>query len=263
MNLYLQKKIIIVTGGASGIGKSICQKLAEEGAIPCILDNSKKELDQTIEEIEKQYGISAFSFLTELTDPSACKSAVDALRLKFGRIDGVVNNAGLNDGVSLEEGNYEKCNDSLKRNVVHYFTIANLILPFLKQSKGTIVNICSKVALTGKGGTSGYAAANGERLELTESWSKELSPFGIRVNAVVVAECLTPQYQWWIHQQPDPHGKLKEINAKIPLGNRMTTVEEIADSVLFLLSSKSNSINGQYWHVDGGYVHLDRAIHGK
>ena len=136
-----------------------------------------------------------FSVVTELTEIESCKNAIEQILLAFGRIDGIVNNAGLNDGVSLEEGDYEKFIDSLKRNVVHYSTMANLILPFLKQSKGIIVNICSKVALTGQGGTSGYAAANGERLELTKSWAMELSSFGIRVNAIVVAECLTPQYQ--------------------------------------------------------------------
>lgn len=262
MNLHLQEKVIIVTGGASGIGAGISKKIAEEGGIPCIIDRDNISALKVLEEIQIKGG-KCFYVQTELTDIGSCRNAVVEILSVYGKIDALVNNAGLNDGVSLEEGDYEKFVASLERNVGHYFTIANLALPHLKESKGTIVNICSKVALTGQGGTSGYAAANGERLTLTKNWAEELSPFGIRVNAVVVAECLTPQYQWWISQQTDPHGKLKEIEAKIPLGNRMTTIEEIADSVLFLLSSKSNSINGQFWHVDGGYVHLDRSIHAN
>ncbi len=260
MNLHLQNKIIIVTGGASGIGESICKKLAEEKAIPCILDHSEKNMKDVVSEIKQQYGIDAFSILTELTSPIACKDSIEKILLKFGRIDGLVNNAGLNDGVGLENGNYEKFIDSLKRNVGHYYTMANYVLPALKESKGSVVNICSKTAITGQGGTSGYAAANGERLALTKAWAAELLPFGINVNAVVVAECWTPQYEWWINQQSNPGEKLKEITSKIPLGNRMTTSEEIANTVLLLLSKNSKSINGEFLCVDGGYVFLDRGI---
>lgn len=260
MNLYLQNKVFIVSGGASGIGESICKKLAEEGAIPCILDRDEKSIGDVVKEIKQLYGIDAFSILIELTDPTACKDSIDKILLKFGRIDGLINNAGLNDGVGLENGNYDKFVASLDKNVAHYYTLANYALPALKESKGSIVNICSKTAITGQGGTSGYAAANGERLALTKEWSVELMPFEINVNAVVVAECWTPQYEWWINQQPNPEEKLKEITSKIPLGNRMTTSEEIADTVLFLLSKNSKSINGQFFYVDGGYVFLDRRI---
>ena len=210
-------------------------------------------------EIEEAGG-KVFYLQAELTSIDACLRAVDQVLAKFERIDGLVNNAGLNDGVSLENGDYKKFADSLGKNVGHYHTMAELSLPALKKSKGVIVNICSKTAETGQGGTSGYAAANGVRLALTENWATSFPSSGIRVNAVVVAECWTPQYEWWISQQADPVEKLKEINAKIPLGNRMTTCQEIADTVLFLLSPKSSGINGQLMHVDGGYVHLDRAI---
>jgi len=260
MNLHLDEKVVIVTGGASGIGESICKKLSEEGAIPCILDHNEKNMEKIVREIKQQYGIDAFSVLTELTNPSACKDSIDKILFKFGRINGLVNNAGINDGVGLENGNSEKFIASLDKNVGHYFTIANYVLPALKKSVGSIVNICSKTAITGQGGTSGYAAANGERLVLTKEWAVELVPFGINVNAVVVAECWTPQYEWWIKQQSDPKEKLKEITSKIPLENRMTTPEEIADTVLFLLSTNSKPINGQFFFVDGGYIFLDRGI---
>lgn len=260
MDLNLQNKIIIVTGGASGIGESICKKLAEEGAIPCILDRSEKKMENVARQIKQQYGIDAFPVLVELTNFNACKNSIEKILLKFERIDGLVNNAGLNDGVGLENGNYDLFVASLNTNVTHYYAMANYALPALKKSKGVIVNICSKTAITGQGGTSGYAAANGERLALTQKWAVELAPFNINVNAVVVSECWTPQYEWWINQQPDPEEKLKEITSKIPLENRMTSPEEIADTVLFLLSENSKSVNGQFLFVDGGYVFLDRKI---
>ena len=85
-------------------------------------------------------------------------------------------------------------------------------------------------------------------------------PYGIRVNSVIVAECWTPLYSRWIETLPDPKQKLADIESKIPLGNRMTTAEEIANAVAFLLSERSSHTTGQLIHVDGGYVHLDRAL---
>ena len=259
MDLNLEKKVFVVTGGASGIGHSIAKNLLSEGAIVCILDNNPEAAAGISEEMKNLPG-EVFYLLTELTRPDECLNAINQVIQKFGRIDGLVNNAGINDGVGLETGSYLKFIESLDKNVGHYQTLTELALPFLKTTGGTIVNICSKTAETGQGGTSGYAASNGARFELTKEWADSFVGFGVRVNAVVVAECWTPQYDWWINQQEHPKEKLAAINAKIPLGNRMTSSEEIAAMVLFLLSDKSSGVNGELVHVDGGYVHLDRAI---
>lgn len=177
-----------------------------------------------------------------------------------GRIDGLVNNAGVNDGIGLESGSYEGFVASLHRNLIHYYLMAHFALPALKISKGAIVNIGSKTAETGQGGTSAYAASNGGRNALTREWAVELLPHSIRVNALIVAECYTPLYDRWIKTFSDPEEKLAKITSKIPLGHRMTTSTEIANMVAFLLSDASSHTTGQLIHVDGGYVHLDRAI---
>jgi NAD(P)-dependent dehydrogenase (short-subunit alcohol dehydrogenase family) len=148
----------------------------------------------------------------------------------------------------------------LNRNLVHYYLLAHHALPALKVTRGAIVNIGSKTAETGQGGTSAYAAANGGRNALTREWAVELLKYGIRVNAIIVAECWTPLYEKWIKTLADPKGKLEEIVKKIPLENRMTTAEEIANMAAFLLSERSSHTTGQLIHVDGGYVHLDRAL---
>lgn len=135
MNLDLKNKIIIVTGGASGIGESISIKLAEEGATPCILDRDEKKMQNVVREINERYGINAFSAMVELTDPDACKISIDEILLKFGKIDGLVNNAGLNDAVGLENGNYEKFIASLKTNVGHYYAICQLCAAGIKSFK--------------------------------------------------------------------------------------------------------------------------------
>jgi L-fucose dehydrogenase len=259
MDLKLKDKVIIVTGGAKGIGEGIVKVLAAEGAIPVIVGRNELDNRKIVSEIENSGG-QAFQVEAELTDPTVAEKSVDAVLKRFGRIEGLVNNAGVNDGVGLEKGNYESFMASLHKNVVHYYLMAHYALPALKKSKGAIVNIGSKTAETGQGGTSAYAAANGGRNGLTREWAVELLKYGIRVNAIIVAECWTPLYEKWIQTLPNPKAKLAEIESKIPLGNRMTTAEEIANATAFLLSERSSHTTGQLIHVDGGYVHLDRSL---
>jgi L-fucose dehydrogenase len=259
MNLDLKDKVIVVSGGAKGIGEGIVKVLAAEGAIPFIVGRSEEDNKATIAAVEAAGG-KAFQTVAELTSPDECEAAIKAVLALTGRIDGLVNNAGVNDGVGLENGDYNAFMASLHKNLVHYYLLAHHALPALKLSKGAIVNIGSKTAETGQGGTSAYAAANGGRSALTREWAVDLLKYGIRVNAIIVAECWTPLYERWIQTLPDPQGKLKEIEQKIPFENRMTTSEEIANVAAFLLSQRSSHTTGQLIHVDGGYVHLDRAL---
>lgn len=259
MDLNLADKVIIVTGGAKGIGEGIVKALAAEGAVPVIIGRSEADNTKVVDEIIAA-GDKAGQVLAELIIPEECEKAVKTIIEKYGRIDGLVNNAGVNDGVGLEKGNYDDFMDSLNKNIVHNYLIAHYALPSLKISKGVILNISSKIADTGQGNTSGYAAANGGGNALTREWAVELLKYGIRVNAVVVAECSTPLYEKWISSLPNPNEKLKEIESNIPMGQRMTTAEEIANTVAFLLSDRSSHTTGQIIYVDGVYVHPDRVL---
>lgn len=259
MDLELKNKVIIVTGGSKGIGYGICERLIQENATVVIIGRNKASIATAVNQLNAMGGTVGFAY-AELTDPKACKRAVDEVLKTHGRIDGLVNNAGVNDGVSLADGNFELFNRSIQRNLTHYFMMAHYCLPALKKAKGSIVNIGSKTAETGQGGTSGYAAANGGRNALTREWAVELLPYGIRVNAVIVAESLTPLYEKWIQKFPDPKAKQKSIEALIPFENRMTTPQEIGNTVAFLLSNQSSHTTGQLIHIDGGYTHLDRAL---
>lgn len=255
MNLNLQDKIIVVSGGARGIGEGIVEVLAREQAIPVIIGRNEADNKKTLAKIGRGFQVTA-----ELTQPDECCTAVEQIIREYGRVDGLVNNAGVNDSVNLEHGGYEAFMASLHKNLVHYYLLAHHLLPELKKTKGAIVNIGSKVAETGQGGTSAYAAANGGRNALTREWAVELLKYGIRVNAVIVAECYTPLYENWVKTLPNPEEKLQQIRNKIPFEKRMTTAEEIANMVVFLLSDASSHTTGQLIHVDGGYVHLDRAL---
>jgi len=257
MNLHLQDKIVIVTGGGAGIGAAISLQLAREGAVPVILGRSALHADF---EAELRSLCPRFAFFQlELADEAACADAVARTIGEFGGIDALVNNAGANDGVGLTAGRAAFLR-SLEANLVHCYVMAQLCVEQLKARRGAIVNISSKTALTGQGGTSGYVAAKAAQLGLTREWAAELAPHGVRVNAVLPAEVMTPMYEQWLQARPDPAAALASITARIPLGHRMTTDREIADMVVFLLSDRSSHTTGQWLHPDGGYVHLDRAL---
>ena len=259
MDLQLKEKVVIVTGGAKGIGASIVQACGQEGAIPVIVGRSAEAADRLQAQLHRSGVISHF-IQAELGDPENCRKAVEETIRTFGRIDALVNNAGRNDGVGLERGDPARFMTSIRENLLHYYGMAHYALPYLKRARGSIVNIGSKVAVTGQGNTSGYAASKGGILGLTREWAAELLAYSIRVNCVLPAEVMTPLYESWLKTFPNPEQKLQGILSRIPLEKRMTKGEEIAAMVVFLLSAQSGHTTGQEIYVDGGYVHLDRAL---
>jgi L-fucose dehydrogenase len=259
VDLGLRDKAIIVTGGAKGIGEAIVRALAAEGAMPVIVDRDREAGEKLRAELSGKDSRAAF-VPANLTEPADCQRAVHEAISAAGRIDALVNNAGVNDRVPLDGGSAEAFESSLRRNLVHYYEMTRCALPSLRATRGAIVNVASKVAVTGQGGTSGYAAAKGAILALTREWAVDLLGDGIRVNAVIPAEVMTPLYRQWLDGFPDPAQKLDAIVQRIPLGHRMTRPEEIAAMVVWVLSPRAGHVTGQHLYVDGGYVHLDRAI---
>jgi len=256
MNLELAGKVVLVTGGAKGIGAGIVRSFAKEGAKVSIVDRNPDVAALLMEELE---GGEATCVPTELTDETACRQAIEETVAWGGGLDVLVHNAGVNDGVGIESSPSDFL-ASLRKNLFHVFTLTHHALPHLEKTKGVIINVGSKVAETGQGGTSGYAAAKGAINALTREWALDLSSKGIRVNAVIPAEVMTPLYEKWLGTLKDPQATLDSIHANIPLGNRMTTTEEIGDAVVFLASPRSSHTTGEIFHPDGGYVHFDRAF---
>jgi L-fucose dehydrogenase len=259
MDLGLKGKVVLITGGGSGIGAAISEAVAAEGAVPVVLARRtpEPEVMAGLQAVCPQ----ALLIITELTDDAQCRAAVDQVMARFGRIDGLVNNAGANDSIGLDAGP-EAFRASIEQNLTHYYTMAHLCVPHLRATKGAIVNISSKTAVTGQGNTSAYAAAKGAQLALTREWAAALAKDGVRVNAVIPAECMTPLYERWIRSFDDPQSRLDEITRRIPLGQRMTEAAELANQVVFLLSARAGHTTGQWLFVDGGYSHLDRALDG-
>ncbi len=258
MNLGLENKTALVTGGASGIGAAVVRALASEGARVAFVDRNETLGQQLADELHQSKRTARF-IAADLTIEADCQLAVTETVRTFGGLDILIHNAGVNDGVELEQSPADFM-DSLQKNLFHAFAITHFAVGELKKSRGAIVNIGSKVAVTGQGHTSGYAAAKGGLLALTREWAAALAPDGVRVNAVVPAECDTPQYQRWFQSQPNPQEARAAIEQLVPLGQRMTTPEEVASAILFLASSLASHITGQILFVDGGYTHLDRAL---
>ena len=259
MNMGLSGKIAVVTGGASGIGEATVRTFAEEGAIPVIVDRNTERGERVAGEIEAA-GHTVFFIAADLTRAAECQAAVSRTLEAHGKVDILINNAGVNDGVGFG-ASAEQFMDSLKLNLVHYFLMAKYALDSIKQNHGVIINISSKVAMTGQKNTSAYVAAKGGILALTREWAAELAEFDVRVNCVVPADCWTPLYEWFLEEFfDDPEAKKKEITNLIPLGRRMTTPQEMANTIVFLASPRSSHTTGQQIVVDGGYIHLDRAL---
>ncbi|UJH90711.1 SDR family oxidoreductase [Antarcticibacterium sp. 1MA-6-2] len=259
MDLKLKDKVILVIGGTQGIGGAISRAVAREGGVPLFVGRNPGSGESLEEELREKNLQGAF-VQGDLNEIDTSKRVVEEVVQRFGHIYALVNNAGINDGVGLEKGNPASFANSVFNNLNHYYEMAHYCLPHLKISQGNILNISSKVALTGQGGTSGYAAAKGAQLALTREWAAELLPYKIRVNAIMPAEVMTPLYKSWLESFEDSEMKLQEIISKIPLGKRMTKDEEIADLAVFLLSERSSHTTAQFFNPDGGYVHLDRSL---
>jgi NAD(P)-dependent dehydrogenase (short-subunit alcohol dehydrogenase family) len=253
MDLRLTEKSVIVTGGSKGIGAAAVRSFAAEGANLAIAGRSPAEGEALAKEV------GGIFIEAELAEETACRKVVDETLKAFGRINILVNNAGYNDGKDLSTAP-EDFMASVHLNLSHVYTLVHLCRKELAKNQGAIINVGSKVAVTGQGSTSGYAAAKGAMNALTREWAVALAPDNVRVNCVLPAECITPQYQKWFDSLNNPAATRKGIDNLIPLGNRMTTPKELADMIVFLASPRSSHTTGQIIFVDGGYTHLDRAV---
>ena len=254
----LINKVVLVTGGAAGIGAATVRRFIELGAKVIFADKNREAGTKLATEITRGGGDCHF-IEADLTEDQNCKRVVEEGLTKYGRLDVLVNNAGVNDKVGLERPQ-EDLMASLQKNLSHVVNITRYSIQALKQAQGTIINIGSKVAETGQGGTTAYAAAKGAVLALVKEWAAEFSKFGVRVNGVIPAEVATPLYEQIFAVAKDPAAARAAVEKLIPLGRRMTKPEEIADGVTFLSSKLASHITAENLHIDGGYTHLDRAL---
>ena len=255
MDLGLRDKIVLVTGGAKGIGAATVKAFLAEDCKVVIVDRDTEAGPV----LAKSSGSKASFVEADLTNLKSCKQAVEQTVSWFGGLDVLVNNAGFNDGLGLETSP-EDFMTSVQNNLLHVYAMTHYALPQIRKGAGCILNLGSKVSVTGQGQTSAYAAAKGAISALTREWAVALAPDKIRVNCVIPAECLTDQYEQFFQSQTDPDAAKKAIADLVPFAQRLTTPEEIAQTIVFLASECSSHTTGQLVYVDGGYTHFDRAV---
>ena len=255
MDLGLRDKIILVTGGAKGIGAATVKAFSAEACRVVLVDRDT----ETGTSLEKFLGSRVSYIEADLTNLEACQKAIEQTVSLFGGLDVLVNNAGFNDGLGLETPP-EDFMISVQNNLLHVYAMTHYALPQLRKGPGCLVNLGSKVSETGQGHTSAYAAAKGAISALTREWAVALAPDKIRVNCVIPAECLTDQYEQFFQSQAKPEAAKKAIADIVPFEKRLTTPEEIAQTIVFLASDRSSHTTGQLVFVDGGYTHFDRAV---
>jgi len=253
MDLEMTHRVALVSGGARGIGAATVDRFTIEGARVLIVDRDAEAAEQVAAGRPTVRIVAG-----DLTDPEVCRRAVEEAVRHFGHLDILVNNAGVNDSIGLDAPP-DAFLGSLQRNLLPAYTLTHLARTHLAARRGAIVNVSSKVATTGQGRTSGYAAAKGALDALTREWALALGPHGVRVNTVVPAECDTDQYQRWFASQPDPERARRQVADLVPFERRLSTPSELADAIVWLASGRASHITGQFLYVDGGYTHLDRA----
>ena len=255
MDLGLRDKIVLVTGGAKGIGAATVKAFLAEDCKVVIVDRDTEAGPV----LAKSSGSKARFVEADLTNLKSCKQAVEQTVSWFGGLDVLVNNAGFNDGLGLETSP-EDFMTSVQNNLLHVYAMTHYSLPQLRKGPGSILNLGSKVSVTGQGKTSAYATAKGAISALTREWAVALAPEKVRVNCVIPAECITDQYEQFFQTQTNPEAAKKAIADIVPFEQRLTTPEEIAQTIVFLASDRSSHTTGQLVFVDGGYTHFDRAV---
>ena len=258
VDLHLSDKVVIVTGGTKGIGEGIVRSMAAEGANVLMVNRDGPE-GPAIEQELTGNGLKVSYLAAELTEVPECRKVVDSALARFGRIDVIVNNAGFNNQLDLRS-EPEAFMKGLSDNLIHYYALVHYSHDSLIQNSGNVVNIGSHVSITGQGHTSAYVAAKGAIDGLTREWAAYFCDKGVRVNCLVPGSVWTNSYVRWAAQFPDPAERRRMAETNIPLGRRMTTIEEFSDMVVFVASDRASHLTGQIIVNDGGYCHLDRVL---
>ncbi len=244
----LKGKNVLVTGASKGIGRAIAIKCAQEGANVAFTYLSSVEKGQALEEELKAFGIKAKGYRSDASIYSAAEELINSVVTDFGKIDALVNNAGITKDGLLMRMSEEQWDEVIRVNLKSVFNLTKAVIkPMMKEKKGSVINITSVVGVSGNAGQSNYAASKAGMIGFSKSIAQELGSRNIRCNAIAPGFIETE-----MTSVLDP--KLKEEWEKgIPL-KRAGKAEEVADCVVFLASDMSTYISGQVLHVCGGML---------
>lgn len=247
----LDGKIAIITGGASGIGKGMAMSFVKEGAKVAIVDLNEEVGQQTVKELQEYQPDSLF-IQANLAEHDKLQSIVAQVIEKFGKLDILVNNAHASNRAPLEQ--LTQADFDLSFNTGFYPTLylMQAALPYLKESKGKIINFASGAGINGDATQGAYAAAKEAIRGITRVAANEFGPFGINVN-IISPIANSPGVQQWAKAEPEYY---QAMLSKIPLGRLGELEDDIGRVAVFLASEDSDYITGQTIMVDGGSIKL-------
>ncbi len=246
----LSDMVVIVTGGAKGIGLGCAKVMAAKGASVVIADTDRRTGPHAQSDLRRA-GHQAIFVATDVTHADQVEKMVQQAVSKFGRIDCLLNNAGIHISETVFEQSEEEWDQLLDINLKGYFLCAKAALPHLVDRRGSIINMSSMVGLVGQSRATAYAASKGGIIAMTKAMALDLAPEGVRVNCVCPGWVQTPLVEEWFSQQPDPEQAREYIYSIHPMG-RIATVEEVGEAVAFLASDAASFITGIALPVDGG-----------
>ena len=241
-----EEKTVLITGASGGMGKAMAKKFSENRAKVALNDISAREekLKELVKEIEDNQGVAEY-FLADVSSFKEVEKMIEDIKQKFGKIDILINNAGITKDRTLAKMTQEEWQKVIDVNLTGVFNCTKAALPLIIQNQGKIINISSLVGLRGNFGQVNYAAAKAGIIGFTKSLSKELGRFGVTVNAIAPGFIETPLTE-------DLSEELKVMVKKLTSLGRFGKPEEVAEAVIFLASDKSNFITGAVLNVDGG-----------
>lgn len=245
-------RVVIVTGGAKGIGAGCATVFCHEGGRVAILDRDLRAGEETAKRLNAAGPGTAQCYACDVSDPAGFRAVIDEVARTYGRIDCLINNAGIHPpATTIDDTSFEMLEQVMRVNFLSTFAGSKFAVPHLRETKGTIVNISSMTAVLGQDRSSAYASTKAAQVGLTKSLAIELGPQGIRVNAILPSNIDTPLMHEWAATLDDPQSALARV-AALQVFGRMGTPEEIGRIALFLATDDSSFMTGQALEAEGG-----------
>ncbi|MFN0198358.1 MAG: SDR family oxidoreductase [Planctomycetaceae bacterium] len=250
--MRFKNRVVIVTGGSKGIGEGCSRIFCQEGGLVSILARGAAAGNRLADELNRQGPGRAVYIPCDVGQPHQLIEAIEQTVREFGRLDCIINNAGVHPpATSIDDTSIEAMEELLRVNYLSTFVGAKYALPHLRKTKGTIINMSSMTAVLGQDQSSAYCATKGAQVSLTKALAVELGREGIRVNAILPSNIDTPLMRDWAATLDDPASALDRVS-KLQVFGRMGPIEEMGRIALFLATEDSSFITGQAIEAEGG-----------